>query len=94
MHHAMRKPINKYRSTGRVKEIEQYNEVIGKMKINKALFTDRISYAHVRVAQRKIWYSIPFGETRDDCAIFLIKEAKIGKAFVRRSVCLYTILKH
>ena len=23
-----------------------------------------------------------------------IKDAKIGKAFVRRSVCLYTILKH
>ena len=49
---------------------------------------------HVRVAQRKIWYSIPFGETRGELCNILIKEAKIGKAFVRRSVCLYTILKH
>ena len=33
---------------------------------------------HVRVAQRKIWYSIPFGETRDDCAIFLSKKLKLA----------------
>ena len=32
---------------------------------------------HVRVAQRKICNFIPFGETRDDCAIFLSKKLKL-----------------
>ena len=34
---------------------------------------------HVPVAQWKIWYSIPFGETRDDCAIFLLKTLKLAR---------------
>ena len=34
---------------------------------------------HVPVVQWKIWYSIPFGETRDDCAIFLLKTLKLER---------------
>ena len=31
------------------------------------------------VAQWKIWYSIPLGETRDDCAIFVLKMLKLAR---------------
>ena len=33
------------------------------------------------VAQWKIWYSIPLGETRDDCAIFVLKTLKLARRF-------------
>ena len=34
---------------------------------------------HVPEAQWKIWFSIPFGETRDNCAIFLSKTLKLAR---------------
>ena len=36
-------------------------------------------HVHIPVAQWKIWYSIPFGETRDDYAIFLLKMLKLAR---------------
>ena len=34
---------------------------------------------HVPVAQLKIQYSITFGDTRDDCAIFLLMTLKLAR---------------